>query len=277
MPLYQAIILAIVQGITEFLPISSSAHLALAPWLFGWKDQGLTFDIALHIGTLAAVLLYFFRDWVQVIAQAFGIPYSPDPYLKMNRTLLWLLMVASVPAGVFGLLFEEYAETSWRNPVLIGTMLMLIGVVMWIADRVGKKERGIERIGLADSVMIGLAQALAIVPGTSRSGITISAGLFRGLNRHSAARYSFLLSTPVTAAAAAKAGYDLYKQGGISPDMQVPFATGILVSGITGCLVIAFLLRFLRTNTLNSFVYYRIVFGLIILALAFFVRTGLPL
>jgi len=272
MPLYQAILLALVQAVTEFLPVSSSAHLALAPWLLGWKDQGLAFDIALHIGTLLAVLLYFARDWAQIIAQAFGIDYSPDPDLRLNRTLLWLLALASLPIGILGLLFQKEAETTLRNPVIIGTMLILVGVVMGYADRIARRNRGVGAIGLVDALTIGFAQAVALIPGTSRSGATITAGLFRGLDRHAAGRFSFLLSTPVTAAAGAKALYDLYKVGGVTPDMQAPFYTGIAVSAIAGCVVIGFFLKFLRANSLRVFIIYRIVFGIFILGLALFVR-----
>lgn len=272
MPLYQAVILAIVQGFTEFLPISSSAHLALAPWLFGWKDQGLTFDIALHFGTLLAVLAYFFRDWLQILAQAFGINYAPDPELRLNRGLLWLLAVASLPIGFFGYTMEHYAETTLRSPFIIGTMLILIGLVMAVADRARHRDRGIGTIGLADSVTIGMAQALAIIPGTSRSGITIAAGLFRDLNRYSAARFSFLLSTPAILAAAAKAFHDLHKSGGIPSDMRMQFYTGMVVSAVVGSVVIAFFLRFLRSNSLRFFIIYRVVFGIIVIALALFFR-----
>jgi undecaprenyl-diphosphatase len=272
MPIYQAVILAIVQGITEFLPISSSAHLALAPWLFGWKDQGLTFDIALHFGTLLAVLLYFARDWAQIFAQAFGINYSPDPDLRLNRTMLWLLALASLPIGFFGFFFEKQAETTLRNPIIIGTMLIVVGLVMWYADREGRRDRGLGSIGVTDAVSIGFAQALAIVPGTSRSGVTITAGLFRGLDRYAAGRFSFLLSTPAITAAAAKAFHDLYKEGGIPPDMRTPFFVGMGVSAAVGCLVIALFLKFLRANSLRFFVFYRVVLGLFILTLALFIR-----
>jgi undecaprenyl-diphosphatase len=272
MPLHQAIILAIVQGITEFLPISSSAHLALAPWLFGWKDQGLAFDIALHLGTLAAVLIYFARDWMQILAQAFGIDYAPDPDLRLNRTMLWLLAAASLPIGIAGLLFEDQAETTLRNPVVIGSMLIVIGIVMAYADKIGNRRRGVGSIGLIDALAIGTAQALAIVPGTSRSGVTITAGLFRGLDRHAAGRFSFLLSTPAIAAAGAKALYDLNKHGGVPTDMRGPFYVGIGVSAVTGCIVIAFFLKFLRANSLRVFIIYRVVFGIFILFLALFFR-----
>src|SRR5271156_3875752 len=135
MPIYQAIVLAVIQAFTEFLPISSSAHLWFAPWLFGWKDPGLTFDVALHAGTLVAVLIYFFRDWIQIIAQGFGMTVGTDLDLGRNKTLLWLLAVASVPAGVAGLLFEKKADTSLRNPYLIGGMLIAVGILMWMAER----------------------------------------------------------------------------------------------------------------------------------------------
>ena len=268
MPIYQAVILAVLQGITEFLPISSSAHLALAPWLFGWKDQGLAFDIALHFGTLVAVIGYFARDWMQIFAQAFGVNYTPDPELRLNRTMLWLLALGSLPIGILGLLFEEHAETTLRNPVIIGVMLIGIAVVMWRAEKIGRRERGVGSIGLADAVSIGFAQALAIIPGTSRSGATITMGLFRGLDRHSAGRFSFLLSTPAITAAAGKAFYDLYKEGGIAPDMMAAFYVGIAVSAGTGCAAIALFLRFLRSNSLRLFVIYRLIFGVFILGLA---------
>jgi undecaprenyl-diphosphatase len=271
-PIYQVIILAVVQGLTEFLPISSSAHLALAPWLFGWQDQGLTFDIALHFGTLAAVLIYFFRDWLQVTAQGFGLGYRPDPQLRKQPGLLWMLALASLPIGVVGILFKEDAETTWRSPLLIGGMLIGVGVLMAIGEAVGTRRKDIGQIGLADSLVIGFAQALAVVPGTSRSGITITAGLFRGVARADAARFSFLLSTPAIAAAAASAFHDLLKAGGVPSDLRLQFVLGIVVSAVTGCLVIGFFLRFLRSNSLRFFIAYRIVFGIIVIALAIFFR-----
>lgn len=269
MPLYQVVILAIVQGFTEFLPISSTAHLYLTSWLLGWNPQALEFDIGLHIGTLAAVLIYFYRDWVQIIAQGLGLDRGADPQLRRNRGLLWLLALGTVPVGVFGLLFHRYAESTWRNPFVMASMLIAVGVVMWIADRIGRRKRGLGQVGLKDTAAIGLAQALAIVPGTSRSGITITAGLARGLDRESAARFSFLLSTPAIGAAALLAVLDLFKHG-MAPGMVMPFIVGIVVSAITGWLVIAWFLRFLRHASLRFFVWYRLIFGIIVLALALF-------
>ena len=272
MPIYQVIVLAIIQGVTEFLPISSTAHLALAPWLLGWTDPGLTFDIALHLGTLLAVLGYFFRTWVQLIAHGFGIDYGDDPLLKQNRSLLWLLAIGTIPVGVCGYLFGKQAETTWRNPFVIGTMLIVVGVLMWVSERIGTRARDMGQVTLADSLVIGAAQALAIVPGTSRSGITITAGLFRNLDRVAAARFSFLLATPAIAGAAAKALHDLIKHGGLPADLRTAFVLGIVLSGITGLAVIALFLRFLQRHTLYFFIYYRIVFGIIVIALAASVR-----
>lgn len=268
MPLYQVVLLAFVQGVTEFLPISSSAHLALAPWLLGWKDPGLTFDIALHLGTLGAVVVYFFRDWLQILAQGFGLRYGADQDLQPNPKLLWLLVAGTIPVGVFGLLFEKQAETTLRSPYVIATMLIVVGILMWLADRRGKQIRTLKDIGPVDAAVIGTAQALAIVPGTSRSGITMTAALFRDLDRPTAARFSFLLGTPATAAAGLKALYDLYKLGGLGPDQQTNFIIGILVSGITGALAINVLIRFLRHHSTAVFVVYRILLGILVIALA---------
>ncbi len=274
MPIYQVIVLAIVQAVTEFLPISSSAHLELVPWLFGWKDPGLTFDVALHAGTLVAILIYFFKDWVQIVGQGVGLKIGNDPQLKQNRGLLWLIAAASIPIGVIGFMFNKQAESSWRNPYVIGTMLIVIGILMWIADRraTGKKTMG--DISWGDGMWTGIAQALAVVPGTSRSGITITTGLFRGMSRETAARFSFLLSAPAIAAAALKKFWDIHKSGGIAPDMKVPFILGIVLSGVLGAVVIAVFLKYLRRNSLMPFVYYRIVFGIIVIALAVFRVTA---
>jgi undecaprenyl-diphosphatase len=270
LPLYQVIVLAIVQGLTEFLPISSTAHLYLTSWLLGWQTESLTFDIALHIGTLLAVLAYFLRDWIQILAQGLGMGFGNDAELRLNRAMLWLLVIGTIPVGVAGLLFNKQAESEWRNPFVIGGMLVAVGVLMWLAEKTAKHERDLATLTAADAGAIGLAQALAVVPGTSRSGITITAGLFRKLDREAAARFSFLLSTPAIAAAAAKALHDLHKQGGIPPEMRVAFIAGVAVSAVVGFLVIAVFLRYLRRNTLMPFVYYRIIFGIIVLALAFF-------
>ena len=274
MPIYQVVLLAIVQGLTEFLPVSSTAHLYLTSWLLGWNTEGLDFDIMLHIGTLLSVLLYFFEDWVQIAGQALGVRIGRDEQLKHNHMLLWLLAIAAVPVGVAGLLFHKQAEGAWRNPFVIGAMLIAIGVLMWLAENAARQQRDLSSVGVPDAVSIGLAQALAVVPGVSRSGITISAGLFRNLDRTTAARFSFLLSTPVIGAAAAKTLWDMHKQHHLHDLITTNFVVGVAVSALTGCAVIAWFLHYLRRSGLKPFAYYRIVFGIIIIALAFIRRPA---
>jgi undecaprenyl-diphosphatase len=274
MPLYQAILLAVVQGLTEFLPISSTAHLAIVPRLLGWTDRGLDFDVALHAGTLAAVLIYFFRDWVQVIANGLGFSYRGVHPDENSRSLLWFLVAATIPVGIAGKALKEYAEGPWRNLFVIGASLVIIGLIMAAADRVQQRKTGLDQMTWLDAIIVGIGQAFAIIPGVSRSGITITAARFRHLDRESAARFSFLLSTPAIAAAAASDYFEMRKTGGIPPDMRTAYPVGILVSAVVGLLVIAFLLRYLRHNSLSIFVWYRVIFGIIIIALAFFLRNG---
>jgi undecaprenyl-diphosphatase len=275
MPLLHAILLGILQGLTEFLPVSSSAHLIIVPWMLGWDDGGLTFDVALHVGTLAAVILFFFRDWIQIIGQAIGLRAGGDAALLKNRGLLWLLILGTIPGAAAGVLFDKQAETALRSPYIIATAAIVVGLILWLADSAGRKRKDIAQVSLLDSLAVGVAQAFAIIPGVSRSGSTIAAGLFRALDRPTAARFSFLLSTPIIAgAAAAKKFWDLTKHGGGLPqDMQMAFLAGILASAITGCLAIAFFLNYLRRRSLAVFVWYRIIFGIMVIALAFF-RAG---
>lgn len=275
MPLLQVVVLAVVQGFTEFLPISSTAHLYLTSWLVGWRIEALDFDIMLHLGTLLAVLLYFAGDWVHIIAQGFGLRAGSSRYeLKHNGALLWLLAIGTIPVGVAGLAFNKQAEGAWRTPYVMGMMLIVIGILMALGERAGRKMRELGSVNLADSLFIGIAQALAIVPGCSRSGITISAGLFRDLDRETAARFSFLLSTPAIAAAAAKALWDMHKQHLLHGMLTPQFVVGVAVSALTGCMVIAWFLRYLRRAGFRPFVYYRIIFGIIVLALAFIRRPA---
>ena len=274
MPLAQVIVLAIVQGLTEFLPVSSTAHLYLSSWLLGWTPEALDFDISLHMGTLLAVLIYFLPDWIQIVGQGFGIRIGHDEQLKHNQMLLWLLALGSIPVGIAGLAFNKQAEGPWRNPYVMGTMLVVIGIVMWVADRGAREVRDLGSFNFPDSIVVGVSQMLAIVPGTSRSGITISAGLFRDFTRETAARFSFLLSTPAIAAAAAKAIYDMQKQHGITGILNPTFIVGVLVSTATGWAVIAWFLYYLRRGSLRPFVYYRVIFGIIVLALAIIRRPA---
>ena len=275
MPILQVIVLAVVQGLTEFLPVSSTAHLYLTSWLLGWNTESLDFDIMLHLGTLISVLVYFFGDWLQIVGQGFGLNVGQDPELKHNRMMLWQLAIGTIPIAVFGAVFNHMAETVWRTPVVMGIMLILIGVLIWLAERAGRMVRDMASLTMTDSMAIGAAQVLAIVPGCSRSGITIAAGLFRNLTRESAARFSFLLSTPAIGGAAAKALWDIHKHGGgLHTLLTAPFMVGVAVSALTGCAVIGWFLHYLRHASLRAFVYYRIVFGIIVLALAFIRRPA---
>jgi undecaprenyl-diphosphatase len=278
MPLYQAIVLAIVQGLTEFLPISSTAHLWLVPWLLGWKDPGLTFDVALHAGTLLAVLAYFWRYWVEMVTLALGLGSGAPPPdanaashsarsdLRQNPRLLWYLVIATIPAALAGWRFEHAADEQLRSPIIIGVALIVIGLFMWAGDWLGKRERDLGHVGFLDSFLVGVAQALAVIPGVSRSGITMTAGLFRKMKRETAARFSFLLSTPIIAGAALKKGMEIRHEG-LPPDMRLPFLCGALVSALVGYLVIAVLIRYLERRTFKVFVVYRVVLGVIVLLL----------
>lgn len=270
MPLYQAIILGVIQGLTEFLPVSSTAHLALIPKLLRWQDPGLGFDIALHVGTLAAIFIFFFQDWVQVIANGLGFTYRGNKPGENSRAILWYLIVGTIPAAIVGAKFNKYAEDEWRTFAVIGTAMVAIAIVMWLADRVMQRKTDLDSMSWGDAIVVGVSQAIALIPGVSRSGITISAGRFRQLDREAAARFSFLLSAPVIAGAATKDAWDLHKHGGLPPEMRLPWMVGILVSGVVGILVIAFFLKYLRAHSLNVFVWYRLIFGIIVIALAFF-------
>ena len=281
MPLIEVIVLAAVQGITEFLPISSTAHLALIPWLLGWHDPGLAFDVALHVGTLIAVLLFFIKTWVDFTLVGFGMKplfasgvnsgVVSEP--EQNRALIWYLALATIPAGVAGWLFHEQVETTWRSPFVIAAAMILVALVMGWGEKAGRQEKGLASVGLGDSMWIGVAQALALVPGVSRSGITITAGLFRNLKRETAARFSFLLSTPVIAGAALKElhGFPHHR---VPQGMGTAFGLGVLISAIVGYATIAYFLKYLQFGTFKIFIYYRLFFGIIVLALAFFFHLG---
>lgn len=255
--LFEAIVLGIVQGFTEFLPISSSAHLILIPWLFGWQGtlvDSLTFDVALHAGTLVAILAFFWRDWVDLLRKFFG-GLSDGTWKTGNGRLVPYIVLATIPAGVMGLKYEHIVEESFRNPLLIAGSLGLISIVMWAADRFSVKSRAVDRMSLGHALIIGCAQAAALVPGVSRSGSTIIAGLLTGYTRESAARFSFLLSTPVIAGAAVLKLRKLH----LAPGELLPFALGAAFSALVGYFSIKFLLSYLNRHSLNLFVGYRLV------------------
>src|ERR1700675_3751750 len=274
MHLWQAIILAVVQGLTEFLPVSSSAHLILIPKLLGWPDYGLAFDVALHFGTLLAVLLYFLREWIQLTLCGFGFHYpkrASDQMVTQQQRLFWYLVAGTIPGGLVGFFFEHWIEEHLRNPVPIACAMIAIALLMWYAEYASRMDRHIDRVSLGDSLVIGSAQALALFPGVSRSGITITAGLFRGMTREAAARFSFLLSTPLIAGAAAKEVPKLLKMQRAG-EFDMPMSSifwSVAVSAVVGFLVIAFFLHYLQTRSLKPFIYYRILAGLAILLIWF--------
>jgi undecaprenyl-diphosphatase len=285
LPIYQAVVLAIIQGLGEFIPVSSSGHLIIVRRLLGWNELSpaheLTFDVALHFGTLLSVLFYFRRTWSQILRAAFGgkvVRFSEaggsDTNLtadeqKEERMLLWFLAIATIPGAIAGKLLEHSAEDYFREHLaLIATALIVVGLLMWLGEMVGKLGKPLTRISFGDSLLIGIAQAFALVPGVSRSGSTITAGLFRNLTREAAVRFSFLLSTPIIAGAALLKAHELRKEG-LPAGMHAPFIVGIVVSAIVGYITIAWLLRYLQTNSLRAFVIYRVIVGIVIIALVY--------
>ena len=265
MPLYQAIVLAIIQGLTEFLPVSSTAHLTLFPWFLGWKDPGLTFDVALHAGTLVAVLVYFWRLWVDMLLAAAGRGKGSAAEIEEKRRLFWYLVIGTIPGGIAGYLLERRAEDEFRTPLVIAVAMIVVALLMWAGERFSRRAESLGQVTFLDSIVVGVAQAFAVIPGVSRSGITMTAGLFRGMTRETAARFSFLLSTPLIAGGALKKGLEVRHEG-LPPDMRLPFALGIVVSGLVGYAVIAWLIRYLERRTFKVFIFYRLVLGLVVLA-----------
>ena len=264
----QAIVMGVVQGLTEFLPVSSSGHLIIVPYLAGWHDPFITslaFSVMLHIGTLVALLVYFRADWLRLVPAGFATirdrSFDGDP----DRRLAWLIAVATVPALILGVLLNDAVEQRFREVGLVALMLVVGGGILWLAERQGSRRLLPIDLTFPKALAIGGAQALALVPGISRSGISISAGLFAGLDRESAARFSFLMATPVTAAAAV---YETYKvvtnDAGIVVEVAPLFA-GMAAALISGLVAIAVLLRFLRTRSTDIFVVYRVILAAVVL------------
>jgi undecaprenyl-diphosphatase len=247
----EAFILGIVQGLTEFLPVSSTAHLILFPWFFHWTGEldSLTFDVALHAGTLLALVICFWKDWIELIFR--------------KQKLFMLIVMASVPAGIAGVLLGDLIEHTLRSPLVIAVSLVVFGFVMLIAEKMNKT-RTVDSMALGDALTIGLAQAVALIPGVSRSGITISAGLFRGLEREASARFSFLLSTPIIAGATLLHARKLLKTG--ADHNMALFLIGFIAAAVSGYAAIKFLLSFLKKHPLNLFAYYRFGLAAVIIA-----------
>lgn len=263
----QAVILGVLQGATEFLPISSSAHLVLAPWLLGWDSPGLLFDTMVHWGTLAAVLLYFWRDILRLIVaglRALGQRSLADP----DARIAWGIVLGTLPAVTLGLLFEDLFEALFLNPRAVSAFLLITALLLFLAERVGQRRRALPELSLVDAILIGLGQAIAIAPGVSRSGATIAAGLARGLRREAAARFSFLLSVPaIVGAGALQLVRAASGEGGGTPLLTL--LLGFAAAAVAGYVCIRFLLRYLQRGSLYGFVVYCAAAGLAGLALSF--------
>jgi undecaprenyl-diphosphatase len=279
----QSLILGILQGLTEFMPISSSAHLVIVPWLFSWTDAALTslpFDVALHLGTLVAVLWFFASDWVRLLGAGIASLRERKIGADPDRRLAWLLVIGVIPGAIAGVLFESKIEAWFHTPntplqpaamIAMAVIIALLGLALFIAERLARHERGLKTLSLKDALIIGLAQALAIFPGVSRSGGTITAGLALGLEREAAARFSFLLGAPIIAGAGLKSlweVYQLFQAGSIAQNELILFPIGIVAAALSGYLCIKYLLRFLQKNSTDIFVYYRWALAALVIVVA---------
>ena len=268
---FQALIMGIVQGLTEFLPVSSSGHLILVPYLFGWDDPFITslaFSVMLHIGTLVALLAYFRDDWLRLIPAGLAAirhrSFGADP----DRKLAWLLVAATIPAAVVGFLLSDVLETQIRQPGLVAVTMVVGGLILLVADRIGGQSRSVDDVTFPVATAIGAAQALALIPGISRSGISISAGRFAGLDRAAAARFAFLMATPITAGAIVfEARKLLTGEAGVVV-ATMPLVVGLVASLVSGFAAIHFMLRYLRTRSLQVFVWYRFVLVAVVVVLS---------
>lgn len=255
--------MGVIQGLSEFLPISSSAHLALTPWLLGWPAPGLAFDVALHLGTLIALVWFFWQEWITLAKAFFAILKKRKLETESERRVAFVV-VATIPGALAGYLLQDYAKTIFRTPALTGVMLIVMGVILWAVDRAAREDRGITNMTWRDAMFIGLAQMFAIVPGVSRSGSTITAGRALALTREAAAVFSFLLSLPIITAAVVFEGRHAIENG-----ITAPVVAGVVASAVSGWLAISVLLKFIARNSYGVFALYRLIAGLGVLALAF--------
>ena len=263
-----ALILGIIQGLSEFLPISSSGHLIIVPYLFGWDYQGLDFDVALHFGTFLAIIIYFWRDWILIISRAIKIDEKTkdDVVIDLPDNLFWVILVSSIPAATIGYFFDSTIEKSFRSPLLVATLLIIFALILLSADKFSKNLTKIKAIGYRKGMIIGAAQAISLIPGVSRSGITTSAGLFLNLSRKDATRFSFLLATPAIFGAFLFTLKD-YSVSTLSPE----FFLAVVTSATTGFLAIKYLLAYLGKHSFLPFVIYRLVIAAIV-AIVYFIR-----
>lgn len=258
---FQVLVLSIIQGLTEFLPISSSAHLIFVPKLLGWPDQGLAFDVAVHVGTLFAVILYFRKDIAKVTTDF--LRSITGKGLTTNAKIGWAIGFATIPVGLIGILSKDHIELYLRSPLVIGVTTILFGILLFVADKLGRRTRDVEHLNWRDVTAIGFGQALSLMPGTSRSGITLTAGLARGLTREAAARFSFLLSIPIILLAGGIESLSLVKSNAV---IQWDFlGFGLICSAISGYLCIHYFMQLLNKVGVTPFVIYRIILGTFLL------------
>jgi undecaprenyl-diphosphatase len=275
MEILAAAILGIVQGLTEFLPISSSAHLILVPWIAGWKPEGMIFDVSLHVGTAVAVLAFFWTDWIDLAGEVWRGLREGKPLGNPKRRLAWFLVAGTLPAMAVGLTLERTVEEKLRSPLVTVFTLVAFGILLYVAERMSRMDRSLDQYNWGDSIWIGLSQSLALIPGVSRSGITISAALFRNSDRTAAARFSFLLSTPVIVGAGALEGWRLLNmwrhpallagEGAAFEARWTVLVVGVTAAAVTGFLCIRFFLRYIQSNSLVPFVVYRFVLAAVVL------------
>lgn len=261
---FQAIALGVIQGLSEFLPISSSGHLALVPWLLGWEDPGLSFDVALHLGTLIAVLWYFRMEWLLLIKAAFGILITGRVETPEKRRVVYLI-VATIPGAIGGFLLQGQAETAFRNPQIIAIALIVMGIVLWLVDKAVDQRRILGEMRWIDALLIGLSQVIALIPGVSRSGSTITTARGLRFDRESAAEFSFLMSMPIIAAAVFIEGPKALQEGGITNELM----SGVVASAISGWLAISILMRFVTRHSYGIFAFYRVALGIVVLAVLY--------
>ena len=266
----QALVMGIVQGLTEFLPVSSSGHLVVVPFLFGWDDaflNSLAFSVMLHLGTLVALLAYFRADWARLVPAGLAAVRDRSFRSDPDRRLAGLLVASTIPAALVGVVFNDLIENQFRHVELVAAMLVVGGGILFVADRVGRRSRAIADITFPVAIGIGAAQALALIPGISRSGISISAGRLAGLDREAAARFAFLMATPITAGAIVFEGRRLLT-GEAGVDVAVaPLVVGMVAALLSGFAAIHFMLRYLRTRSLDVFVWYRIVLAAVVVVI----------
>ena len=269
MEIVAAIILGVIQGLTEFLPISSSAHLILVPWFFGWDPEGILFDVSLHVGTAIAVIAFFWKDWLLLAREAIAGVMERNLFGNVHRKMAWFLVVATIPAGVIGLLFEDVVEDVLRSPLVTVFTLVIFGLLLYFAEKKSQQNRKLDSYTWKDAIWIGCAQAVALIPGVSRSGITITTAMLRNSDRTSAARFSFLLSTPIIVGAGLLKMIELIRTAeapAVEPIIAWPvLAAGVIAAAITGFLCIKFFLKYLVSNSFRPFVIYRLLLAVVVL------------